>query len=239
MENSLKQYVFGDRIDSETYIKHLREIGVTIGEGTMICAPTDKHVDVYVDEHRPYLITIGKNCRISKGVVILTHSGDWFVSQHMFGDVAGEVDEVVIGDNVFIGMNSIVLKGVHIGDNVIVGANTVVYKDLESGYVYAGNPVKKICTLDEHRKKTQSAQLKEAFNIYKNYVRVFNAEPPMSEFREFAFLFCERNKPIPKVVEDALVKYCQNSIQLSYEQFLKTKPLFNGFDEFLQWCRNQ
>ena len=38
--------------------------------------------------------------------------------------------EVVIGNNVFIGCNALVLKGVHIGDNAVVGAGSVVTKDV-------------------------------------------------------------------------------------------------------------
>ena len=52
-------------------------------------------------------------------------------------------------DNVFIGTQTTILFDVRIGSNVIIGANSLVNKDLEGGYVYAGNPVKKICSFDE------------------------------------------------------------------------------------------
>lgn len=47
---------------------------------------------------------------------------------------------VSIGDNVFIGMQSTILKGVHIGNNVIIGANSLVNKDVPDNCVVAGNP---------------------------------------------------------------------------------------------------
>src|SRR5215210_7419554 len=47
---------------------------------------------------------------------------------------------VVIGDNVWIGMNAIVLKGVSIGENSVVAAGSVVSKDVPSNVVVAGNP---------------------------------------------------------------------------------------------------
>lgn len=48
--------------------------------------------------------------------------------------------EVVIGDDVFIGMNCMVLKGVRIGKGSVVGAGSVVTKDVPSNVVVAGNP---------------------------------------------------------------------------------------------------
>ena len=52
--------------------------------------------------------------------------------------------DVTIGENVWIGMNSIILKGVTIGDNTVVGAGSVVSKNLEPNSVYVGNPLKKV-----------------------------------------------------------------------------------------------
>ncbi len=49
---------------------------------------------------------------------------------------------ISIGNNVFIGANTIVLKGVNIGNNVIIGAGSVVARDIPQGEVWAGNPAK-------------------------------------------------------------------------------------------------
>jgi len=49
---------------------------------------------------------------------------------------------VIIGDDVFIGANSIILKGVTIGDKAIIGAGSVVTKDVLQGEIWAGNPAK-------------------------------------------------------------------------------------------------
>lgn len=48
--------------------------------------------------------------------------------------------ETIIGENVFIGCNSLILKGVHIGDNAVIGAGSVVTKDVPPNCVAAGNP---------------------------------------------------------------------------------------------------
>ena len=51
---------------------------------------------------------------------------------------------IIIGDNVFIGGCSIILKGVRIEANAIVGAGSVVSKNIGAGEVWAGNPARKI-----------------------------------------------------------------------------------------------
>ena len=51
---------------------------------------------------------------------------------------------VLIGDNVFVGAGTIILKGVTIGDKAIIGAGSVVTKNIPSNEIWAGNPAKKI-----------------------------------------------------------------------------------------------
>jgi len=56
-----------------------------------------------------------------------------------------EKDEgVIIGKNVWIGMNSMILKGVTLGDNSIIGAGSVVVSDIPKNTIAAGNPAKVI-----------------------------------------------------------------------------------------------
>ena len=51
---------------------------------------------------------------------------------------------VKIGDNVWIGMNSIIMRGVTIGDNSIIGAGSIVTKNIPSNVIAAGSPCKVI-----------------------------------------------------------------------------------------------
>lgn len=60
-----------------------------------------------------------------------------------------KIGKVVIGDNVFVGMGSIILPGVTIGNNVVVGAGTVVSKDIPDNSVAVGAPMKIIGTYDD------------------------------------------------------------------------------------------
>lgn len=58
------------------------------------------------------------------------------------------VDNCTIGDNVYIGAESIIMNPVNIGDNVIIGAGSVVTKDIPSNCIVAGNPAKIIRRID-------------------------------------------------------------------------------------------
>ena len=49
---------------------------------------------------------------------------------------------IVVGDDVLIGMNSVILKGVHIGDRAIIAANSLVTKDVPSDCIVGGQPAR-------------------------------------------------------------------------------------------------
>jgi acetyltransferase-like isoleucine patch superfamily enzyme len=58
-------------------------------------------------------------------------------------------NDIVIGNNVFIGSHSIFLPGTKIRNNVVVGANSVVSGVLEEGWIYAGSPAVKVRKVTE------------------------------------------------------------------------------------------
>ena len=67
---------------------------------------------------------------------VLRKSGDW--TNHV------ATKPVVIGNDVFIGAECIILKGVTIGDGAIVAAGSVIVKDISAGEIWGGNPAKRI-----------------------------------------------------------------------------------------------
>ena len=67
--------------------------------------------------------------------------------------------KIVIKDNCFIGLGSIILPGVTIGPNSIVAAGSVVTKDVEPDTVVGGNPAKKITTVPEYMESVSSTAL--------------------------------------------------------------------------------
>lgn len=61
--------------------------------------------------------------------------------------------EIVFGDNVRVGGNSVICPGVHIGSNVVIGAGSVVTKDIPDWSIAAGNPCKVIRPITEDDKR--------------------------------------------------------------------------------------
>ncbi|MBU5488275.1 sugar O-acetyltransferase [Clostridium sp. MSJ-8] len=60
---------------------------------------------------------------------------------------------VFIGNDVWVGGNTVINPGVTIGDNVVIGSGSVVTKDIPSGVVAAGNPCRVIRKINEEDKK--------------------------------------------------------------------------------------
>lgn len=91
-------------------------------------------------------IVIGDQCIIGGNVKILDndfHPVDPETRYKSACDNYG-IDEIVIGKNVFIGCNCLILKGVHIGDNSVIGAGSVLTSDVPNNCLFAGNPAKLI-----------------------------------------------------------------------------------------------
>lgn len=55
-------------VTPDMYLRHLRNVGVSIGKGTKLF---DSYI--FIDEQRPWMISIGEYCKITRGVVILQH----------------------------------------------------------------------------------------------------------------------------------------------------------------------
>lgn len=85
-------------------------------------------------------VRIGSHCAISWNVQILDDDMHDIVDAE--GRRLNSKKSIVIGDNVWIGANAVVLKGVTIGEGAIVGANSLVVKDVPPHAVVGGNPAK-------------------------------------------------------------------------------------------------
>ena len=72
---------------------------------------------------------------------------------------------VNIGNNVWIGANSVILPGITIGDNSVIGAGSIVTKDIPSNVVAAGNPCRVMREINNHDKEFYYKDFKISGNI--------------------------------------------------------------------------
>lgn len=96
-------------------------------------------------------VKIGDNCQLAPNVSIYT------AGHPVHPDSRNSLYEygigVTIGDNVWIGGNTVILPGVHIGSNTVIGAGSVVTKDIPDWVVAAGNPCKVIRKITEEDRR--------------------------------------------------------------------------------------
>lgn len=218
---------------SENYIAYLREKGIRIGENCTIYDTSN----VIIDTTRPYLIEIGNNVEIPAKVTILSHGYDWSVIHHLTGNILGSAGKVKINDNVFIGLGSTILAGTEIGENTIIGAGSVVRGKLDANSVYAGVPAKKISTLEDYIEKREARQVIEATQLINEYYKVHHKEPDVSEMHEHFFLF-ENSMENLNDIFDAKLKL-GNSYEISKKALINHKPLFNSYEELLEYAKTQ
>ncbi len=103
---------------------------------------------------RSKTILIGKNTMIGPNVTIVDSDFHrvWPAENRGFDPGIEEDADVVIGKNVWIGTQAIILKGTRIGDNSVIGAGSVVRGEIPANVLAAGVPVKVIKKLEARQK---------------------------------------------------------------------------------------
>ncbi len=121
-----------------------RSIGVVVGER---CRLLGINGETFGSE--PYLVRLGDHVTVTAGVRFITHDGGVWIyrEQHPQIDV---VDPIIIGRNVFIGINAILLPGTRVGDDCVIGAGSVVKGVIPSGTIAAGVPARPIRSKEEY-----------------------------------------------------------------------------------------
>jgi acetyltransferase-like isoleucine patch superfamily enzyme len=87
-------------------------------------------------------IQIGDDCLIASGCIFVDHNHGMDLTRPMRGQVQ-DIRPIEIGNNVWIGANSVILKGIEIGDGAVVGAGSVVTKCIPANEIWCGNPARK------------------------------------------------------------------------------------------------
>ncbi|HAT77317.1 MAG TPA: hypothetical protein DCS17_01840 [Flavobacterium sp.] len=134
--------------------------------------------NAYVDDLIPQAVTIGENFVASFNSMIIAHDASLYnhVGKH-------RIEEITIGDNVFLGAGAIILPGVNVGDGAIIGAGSIVTKDIDPYTVVAGNPAKFMCTVDEYVKKCEYRNV--LFETPKSFEKYYTNSLSQIEINEF------------------------------------------------------
>jgi acetyltransferase-like isoleucine patch superfamily enzyme len=109
-----------------------------------------KYNNSHIDTLVPQLIEIGDNFVSAPGSIILAHDASLFRHTGYY-----RVERTVIGNDVFLGANAVILPGIKVGDGSIIGAGAVVTRNVEPYTVVAGNPAKFVCSVDEYIQKCE------------------------------------------------------------------------------------
>ena len=234
LKRLIRGLILREKADSKSFVEYLKRRGVKVGEVCYVPEPSS----VLIDMTDPWLITIGDNVTITHGVCVLTHDYGWSViKKHgsLKGSVLGSQAPVKIGNNVFIGVNTVITKGVTIGNNVIIGAGSVITKDCEDNGVYAGNPAKNIMTMDEYIAKREKKQFSEAKALAIAYRERFSVEPPKEIFKEYFMLFSTAEWSLNVPQFRSRMANCGN-LDETVAYMDAHKPMFSSYEEFLKKC---
>lgn len=136
----IKEIIYRIRGDYTT--EKLISMGMTVGKNF------NRLHGTILDPSHCWLIEIGDNVTMAPRVHVLCHDAS---TKKLLGFT--KIGRVSIGDNVFIGAETVILPGVTIGNNVIIGANSTVTHDIPNGCLAVGNPARVICSVKEYLEK--------------------------------------------------------------------------------------
>ncbi len=134
-------------------VRTSRYMGVRIGKDCRIYG-----CDPQMWGTEPFLVRIGDNVFITDGCRFITHDGGTLILRRDVPDLEITAP-IIIGNDVYLGIRSIILPGVTIGNRVIVGAGSIVTKDIPDNSVAAGSPARVIKTVDDYLKRAKERSL--------------------------------------------------------------------------------
>lgn len=232
LKEKIKVAILGYRATSDSYIEHLKSIGVEVGNDVVLFRP----MNTTIDTQNPHLLKIGNHVMITGPVTILTHDYSWSVLKKKYGEILGNQQETVLEDNIFIGWGATILAGSYIGANSIIGAGSIVSGKLEGDAVYAGNPAHKIMSIEDYYKKRKKKQLAEAVNYVKCYKEQFGCNPLMDKLDEYFYLFFD-----PKNEEQRKIFDFKLNLMGNYNESLQAAlggAMFKSYEEFIDYCES-
>jgi acetyltransferase-like isoleucine patch superfamily enzyme len=160
-----REILFGDYLflDSNVMVGHGGRFSydsfLRVGKGVMICA--------WVKLNTNYSITIGDDVGIGEYVDVWTHGS----YPAVLNGFPAEFGPVEIGSHVWLPAKSTVLANVKIGNNVVIGVNSLINKNLPDGCFAAGMPIK-IIRENAYPKRDPEANAKKIAAIFEEYTKL-------------------------------------------------------------------
>ena len=210
---------------SQAYVDFLRKGGCKVGNGTHFYAP---HLHPVDESCLPY-VEIGSNCRITEGVKILAHDYSYAVLRPVYHHMLCKAGVTKIGNNVFIGMHSLIMMGVTIGNNVIIGSGSVVTRDVPDNCVVAGNPAKPICTLEKYYARNMEKFEQYARTAVERKREYLGRDPKPEEMGWFNCLWQGENA---ETIYRSM-KVDGDDHEAIVQDMLKIQPRYHSYEEFL------
>ena len=224
----LRKLIYREKSSGEKYIAYCkRGGGATIGNNVTVYSAKNTTIDETSLQH----IFIGDNTQITAGVIILAHDYSYSVLGNIYGELPRQQKDTIIGKNVFIGMNSIILMGSNIGDNVIIGAGSVVSGHIPSNTVCAGNPAKIICSLDQFLVKGRT-RFEESARCYYAGIKRKKQDVTEEDMIIYRSLFAEKSE-MERYIAYGKFRGLENEKIINMENYRKYKT-FNDFMEDIQ-----
>lgn len=200
-----------------------------VGEGTYFFDPQSTRIDC----QRPHMLFIGSNVKVTAGVIVLCHDYSRSVLIDAFGENVGEAALTSIGDNVFIGMNTIVLMGSCIGNNCVIGAGSVVSGSIPPCSVAAGNPAKVICSIDDFYRKRKEKERASAELFAREFKRANGRPPTEAEMTDaFSWLYLPHTEEILERYPE-LFRMHGIDRKKAIKAFLESSPMYPNYESWL------
>lgn len=149
-------------VTEKAYLNAAKNRGLNIGKNNRLSEVPDFGSE-------PYLVSIGDNNAIASGVKFITHDGGLFTVNKLKGyENVRDFRRISVGNECFIGLNSILMPGAKMNDRCVLGSGSVLTSTMPEGTVYAGTPAKFICTLEEYAEKAAAKNTEYPRELEKN-----------------------------------------------------------------------
>lgn len=150
-------FILRRRIRRFYYTQKVTAQAESVGDGLIINGPSRASPNTVLGDNVKFNglevrgdgpLKIGDNFRSAPGCIIITRNHDYDGGNAIPYDETYVREPVTIGDNVWFGVNTIVVPGVEIGEGAIIQAGSTVTSDVPAGAIAGGHPAEVFSSRD-------------------------------------------------------------------------------------------